>query len=242
MTIEADCPKSSGLDDGRLIFAFAHDLRAHLRTVLTRVRLVQSAGLSIPDRENGFLTEAATAAKDIDGLVTAMVAYCSVTSKSDPTESDPMELSLLLRGLMIEVREALAKAEARAEITSQPEALVPANIKTVFRELILNACRFRRSELPARIEIALSVSGATDTEPGVLEAVISDNGIGVEEEFLEKIFEPFRRLHAQGEYPGYGLGLALCRRIIAINGGSIRASHSPAGGLSITFRIPLIPR
>jgi signal transduction histidine kinase len=236
MNMESDRPKS-GLNDGRLIFAFAHDLRTHLRTVLTRVRLVQSAGLSIPDREKSFLTEAASAARDIDGLVAAMVAYCSVTP-----ESNPMELPLLLRGLTIELREVLAKAGAEVEITSQPEALVPADTKTVFRELILNACRFRRSESPARIQIAISISGGTDTEPGELEAAISDNGIGVEENFLEKIFEPFRRLHAQGEYPGYGLGLALCRRIVEIHGGSISASPSLAGGLAVTLKIPLIPR
>ncbi len=158
-----------------------------------------------------------------------MVTYCSVSYRENS-----MELSLLLRGLMIELREALAKAEASVEIVSQPDAPVPAAIKTVFKELVLNACRFRRSELPPRIQIAISLSDAT------LRAVVSDNGIGVEEVYNEKIFEPFRRLHPQGDYLGHGLGLALCRRIVSLYGGVIGASRSTAGGYAITFTIPLM--
>jgi light-regulated signal transduction histidine kinase (bacteriophytochrome) len=229
MSNKSDRPGFAELSDGSLIFAFAHDLRAHLRTVITHIRMVQSSGGILADRDKGFLSEAATAATDIDGLLTAMVTYCSVSYRDNS-----MELSLLLRGLTIELREALAEAEASLEIVSQPEALVPADIKTVFKELVLNGCRFRRTGVPPRIQIAISLSA------GTLTAVVSDNGIGVEETYNEKIFEPFRGLHPHGDYPGHRLGLALCRRIVSIYGGVIGASRSTAGGLAITFTIPLM--
>lgn len=226
--------ENCGLNEGRLMMAFAHDLRSHLRTVITRVRMTQSSTEHLREREQTFLADAAGAASEIESLLTAMVTYCSVAAGGNM-----LDLNVLLRGLTIELKDTLAQQEATLEIAGHADATVPAALKTVFKELILNACRFRRNDAPPHITIVITISGEPYGHNRTLRAVVSDNGIGVEQPYLEKIFEPFQRLHSRGEYPGHGMGLALCRRIVSMNGGSIRAAASAQGGLAVTLTMPL---
>ena len=68
---------------------------------------------------------------------------------------------------------------------------------------------------------------------------VSDNGIGIDQRYAERIFEPFVRLHSRTEYPGHGLGLAMCRNIVRSWGGEVKAIVGPEPGLSVSVRIPL---
>lgn len=197
--------------------------------------MTQAGGGSLaPEKSQAFLVEAAGAAKDIDSLLTSMVAYCGVTSGGSS-----VGLQILLRGVLIELKDALAVANAKVELSNELDIAVPATLKAVFRELILNACRFQQTDVPLSIRIQTSASGDSPESSGMLEATISDNGIGVGEAYLEKIFDPFQRLHSRNQhYSGHGLGLSMCRRVISLNGGNIRAEANPSGGLVIRFSLP----
>ena len=149
-----------------------------------------------------MLQEAASAARDIDGLMSAMVAYWGGNG-----EDGVVNLRLLLRGLVIERKAALAEAGAQVDIENDLDVPVPAGLKSVLKELLTNACRFRSDERPLRILV-------TSRSRDGVEVEVSDNGSGVDAEYREKIFAPFFRLHAKGEFSGYGLGLATCRRMV----------------------------
>jgi light-regulated signal transduction histidine kinase (bacteriophytochrome) len=218
------------LSDERLVFAFAHDLRAYLRNIVTKVQLVKTSAIRIlPDAEQSALTEAVAAATEINGLMNAMLSYC----EGDPGSGN-VGLNLLLRGLRIELKAALAEAGAELEIRNDLDEPVPAGLKDVLKELLTNACRFRSEAHPLRIIVA------TNRVSTGIEVIVSDNGIGVEPEFLEKIFAPFQRLHSRDRFPGFGLGLATCRRIVTAWEGSIAAEAGldPGDGLTIRITLP----
>src|SRR5579862_5466162 len=113
---------------------FAHEVRTYLRTVLTRIQVVQNSGaVLLSGEEQSMIQEAADAARDIDDLLSAMVAYWEGYS-GEETE----RLGLLLRGLLIERKAALAEAGAEVEVVNDLDVPVPAGLKRVMKELLTN--------------------------------------------------------------------------------------------------------
>lgn len=216
-------------DEARLIFAFAHDLRSYLRTVLTRVQMVQgSRQAELPEADRVFLDEAATAAGDMNRLLSAMVSFYDVAPSSETTG-----LGLMIRGVLLELKPIIVEAQAAVSVSGEADVPVPKAFHLVLKELLTNSCRFRRRDLGTEIEISSRLAA-----PGTLEIVVSDNGLGVTADWITQIFLPFQRLHPRSEFPGFGLGLAHCRRIVEAHNGRIWATASPAGGLSVNVNLP----
>lgn len=217
------------LDDGAVLFAFAHDLRTYLRTVLTRVQMVQASAEVLPEKDQLFLAEAATAARDMNSLIAAMVSYCDAGATEESAS-----LSLLLRGISIEMKAQLMESGAVFMVDNDFEVAVPRTIHKVLLELVGNSCRFHHASHKPEIRISTRM-----LNPAMLEISVVDNGIGVETEWLEKIFIPFQRMYSRTDYPGFGLGLALCRRIVEAHGGTICALPSTGAGLTVVVTIPV---
>jgi signal transduction histidine kinase len=215
--------------DGRLMFTFAHDVRSHLRTILTRIQLVQrSPDATLPEADRSLLEEAEKSAVNINGLLSAMLTL--LNPENDTSE---MDLRLLLEGSFIEMKPTLAVAKAELEVRNDLKVLVPVRLGRVVKELLANACKFRDLDRPLKICVVTKV-----TPEGILELAVSDNGLGVCPPYLEQIFLPFRRLHSPQQFPGHGLGLAICRRITAQCGGAILA-EAGREGLTVHVSIPL---
>lgn len=220
------------------MFGFAHDLRSYLRTVLTRIQLVQAGGAAqLPESDQSFLKEAATAAADINGLLTSMVTYCDVSNRSET-----MGLRTIIRGILLEKQDELNSIEAELEIANDLDATVPRALQTVLKELFTNAVRFRLPKEQLRIALSTQLEGVSEDAGGVLEITFSDNGSGVAAADLERIFAPFQRLRPRTDYPGYGMGLAICRRIMTAYGGTIVAEAPSEGGLTLRLKLPLTPK
>lgn len=227
-----DLMPASGIDDSRLMFAFAHDVRTYLRTVLISLQLIQRGGAAmLPAEDQLMLKEALSAAGDINELLNAMMAY--VDAKSDHAL---MNLPLLLQGVLIERKAALQQAGAEVEVANDLDLPVPVALQNVLKELLTNAGKFRDPERPLRIRIATGLA-----QDETLEITVSDNGPGVPPSFHDKIFTPFQRLHSREKFPGFGLGLPTCRRIAAAWGGSITTESVPAGGLTVRVTVPPQP-
>jgi len=221
--------QAHSLTDGSLMFAFAHDVRAHLRTVLTRIQLVQcSTTTTLSPEEQRFLQEAAEAVNDISGLLSAMQAFC----EAGPGEG-VMSLSLMLRGLLLEAKPLLKDIGAELELSNEIDASVPSGLQRILKELLTNSSKFRSPTRPLRIHIA------TRQEPdGSLEVSLSDNGLGVSPEYLDVIFKPFQRLHPRDAFPGHGLGLATVRATARAIGATVAATPMPDGGLTVRIVLP----
>jgi len=103
----------------------------------------------------------------------------------------------------------------------------------LFQNLVGNALKYR-SEQSLRIRISAKQDGR-----GYCELFVEDNGIGFEQQYAERIFKPFQRLHNHTEYEGAGMGLAICRKIAERHGGSIRAESEPGKGSVFIIRLPV---
>src|SRR5271165_486763 len=124
--------------------------------------------------------------------------------------------------------------ESGAVITCEPLPVVVADgplLLQLFQNLIGNAIKFRRAERPAIQVIAREEASAWIFS-------VTDNGIGIAEEYMETIFMIFKRLHTRDEYPGNGLGLAICKKILEQHGGRIWAESTLGKGSTFKFALP----
>jgi light-regulated signal transduction histidine kinase (bacteriophytochrome) len=128
--------------------------------------------------------------------------------------------------------------EAGAAVTYDPMPTLPADevqLGQLFQNLIGNALKFRSDSVP-RIHVAVKEL------PHEWEFEVRDNGIGIEKQYYERIFMVFQRLHNKGEYPGTGIGLAICKKVVERHGGRIwvesRPAQGPERGSSFFFTLP----
>jgi signal transduction histidine kinase len=109
----------------------------------------------------------------------------------------------------------------------------PLQMRQLLQNLISNALKFRRPDVPPEVTVAAEVRGDK------VQIVVSDNGIGFESRYSRRIFRVFERLHGRTEYPGTGIGLALCRKIAERHDGMIVADGEPGVGSTFTVTLPL---
>jgi light-regulated signal transduction histidine kinase (bacteriophytochrome) len=124
--------------------------------------------------------------------------------------------------------------ETGAEITSDELPTVmgdPVQLSQLFQNLIGNAVKFRKEDVPARIHVG------AERRDGEWIFSVEDNGIGIEPEYLERIFVIFQRLHARTEYAGTGIGLAVCKKIVERHGGKIWVESAPGEGSTFYFTL-----
>jgi signal transduction histidine kinase len=108
----------------------------------------------------------------------------------------------------------------------------PFLLRQLFMNLIGNALKYRRTDTPPQVAIAWR-----PLDTGVLEITVADNGIGIPPEHRERVFGLFQRLHRREEYPGTGVGLALCKRIADEHGGTVALEETPGGGCTVRLTL-----
>jgi signal transduction histidine kinase len=117
-------------------------------------------------------------------------------------------------------------------------------MRQLFQNLLSNALKFTRPEEPPRIRIHARIYDEPnshrkpDQTTQCCELRVTDNGIGFEGKYLDRIFQPFQRLHARSEFQGTGMGLAICRKIAERHSGSITAESRPGKGTTFIVRLP----
>ena len=139
-----------------------------------------------------------------------------------------------VRRVLDNLRESLSASGAEVVIGALPKVAVrEVHLIQLFQNLIGNALKFRHPDRIPRVEI----SAARDQGFHVFS--VADNGIGFDPRHATKIFDIFRRLHSAEEYPGSGMGLAICARIVSSHGGRIWTEASPGMGATFRFSLPI---
>jgi len=120
----------------------------------------------------------------------------------------------------------------------------PTQIRQLLQNLIGNGLKFHRENVPPIITIRATVEQDETPDdmpdpPPMCRLVVEDNGIGIEEKYLDRIFTPFKRLYGRSQYEGTGMGLAICQRIAQRHGGSIAVTSTPGKGTRFTVSLPV---
>jgi len=222
----------SNEDLSRFAHVASHDLQEPLRTVASYAGLLgHRYGAKLEGDAGLYLTMIISGAKRMQNQVQDLLRY----SRTDAQKLRYETFSF--SAVIAEVKDDLAAAvqEKKGEIKTGDLPKIRADrtkMLQVLENLITNALKFSKPDVPPTIEINVA------TEANQWLVTVTDNGIGFEPEFGEKIFVIFQRLHSVGTYPGTGIGLAICKRIVEAHGGRIWASSNPGIGSTFSFTIP----
>jgi signal transduction histidine kinase len=215
----------------RFAYVSSHDLQEPLRMVTSYVQLLEKRYKNKLDQDaDDFIYFAVDGAKRMQNLINDLLAYSRVDSRTKPFQPVNMEnaLRVAVNNLSVAIN------ENEAVITNGPLPTVMADegqIIQVFQNLLSNAVKFHGSQPPKVHVSALKKAGEWIF-------AVQDNGIGIEPQYFERIFEIFQRLHGH-EYPGTGAGLSIAMRIVERHGGRIWLESRPGIGSTFYFSIPL---
>ncbi len=210
----------------------SHDLQEPLRMVASYVQLLaHKYGNRLDEEADTYIQQAVDGAKRMQALIHDLLAYSRVSNQKRSFDRVDFEEALAeaLRNLEAGVR------EAGAQITHDPMPTVVgdyAQFLQLFQNLIGNSLKFRGNKPP------LIHVGAVQKGQEWLFSV-KDNGIGIDPQYADKIFEIFRRLHTRSEYPGTGIGLAICRKVVSHHGGRIWVESKEGEGASFYWTLPV---
>ncbi|QQP88900.1 PAS domain S-box protein [Skermanella sp. TT6] len=223
----------SNVELARFAEVAAHDLQEPLRIMVSYANLLvrRYAGRLDKDADDflGFIVESSVRMKC---LIQDLLRY-SLIERSDPPAS-LADTGACLREAMDGVKELVHAIGAAVELPDRAP-LVPGDareITEVFRNLLANAIEYRASDRDLRIAVGVKPAGSA------WEFSVSDNGIGIEARYFDRIFEVFERLHTQRVHPGTGIGLAICRKIVQRHGGTMAVSSVPGSGSVFSFTLP----
>jgi light-regulated signal transduction histidine kinase (bacteriophytochrome) len=223
--------KRSNTELEQFAYVASHDLQEPLRMVASYTQLLgrrYEAKLDGDAREfMHFIVDGATRMKQ---LIEDLLAYSRVGTKGG--DFKPVSAEAALKRALYNLRAAIE--EAGAVVTHDPMPTLPADevqLGQLLQNLMGNALKFRGPSVP-RIHIGV----AEGSDEWTFE--VKDNGIGIEPQYYERIFMVFQRLHNKGEYPGTGIGLAICKKVVERHGGRIWVESRPGEGSSFFFTLP----
>jgi PAS domain S-box-containing protein len=223
--------KRSNQDLEQFGYVASHDLQEPLRAVAGYVRLLEHRfPQQVDAKTREYIAGAAEGATRMEQLITDLLAFSRLSTKARAFAPANLEVPLraALRNLAFRIQ------AAKATVTVDPLPTLPVDesqIVQLFQNLIANALKFH-SERPLQIHIG----ARPEQEAWIL--WVRDNGIGIESQYFERIFQVFQRLHTRKTYPGTGIGLAICKKIVERHGGKIWAESQPGQGSTFYFSIP----
>jgi signal transduction histidine kinase len=219
----------------QLAYVASHDMQEPLRMIASYLQLVEQRyqdKLDADGRE--FIGYAVDGAKRMQVLINDLLTYSRVGTKAKPF--GPVALQTVMDTVLAHLQIAIGESGARIEIASPlPQVLGDSTqLVQLMQNLVANAIKFRGHAVPqVRID-------CVDEGPA-WRLCVRDNGIGIEPAYFERIFVLFQRLHGRGAYPGTGIGLALCKRIVERHGGRIWVESAPGQGSAFCFTLPHPP-
>ncbi|MBD0285532.1 MAG: PAS domain S-box protein [Flavisolibacter sp.] len=217
-------------------YAASHDLKEPLRKILTYLNLIKDREYhNITTKGQMYFEKMHDSIKRMQSLVNGLLNFTKVDYVDEHRE--PVDLNDILQ----QAKNALAEniIEKNAEIQSVPLPSIEGSaiqMEQVFENILLNSLKYSKKDEPPVVRI--HCDRKNNNGESVYKIDFSDNGIGFEPMYKEKIFNIFQRLHTKHEYPGDGVGLSLCRKVIEKHGGKIYADSKPGAGTTISIELP----
>jgi signal transduction histidine kinase len=226
----------SNADLEQFAYVASHDLQEPLRKVASFCQLLEQryAG-QLDERADQYIAFAVDGAKRMQLLINDLLTFSRVGRTSEGFVS--VDLGATIAKAWDGLDERVQRSGARMELELAPglqwvtgDATL---LRLLFGNLFGNALKYRREDLAPVVQVGASREGQ------LVRVHVADNGIGIPDEYAEKVFVIFQRLHGRDEYEGTGIGLALAKKIVEFHGGTIGLAPSPLGGACVTFTLSL---
>jgi signal transduction histidine kinase len=215
-------------------YVASHDLQEPLRKVSSFTQLLQRRyGEQLDERADQYIAFAVDGANRMQVLINDLLAFSRVGRVHN--ESREVDLDALVERTVATL--SMAIEETGAEITHDELPTVTGDttqLGMLWQNLLSNALKFREPERPPRIHIEARQEG------DMWHFAVRDNGIGIAPEFRDKVFVIFQRLHTKDAYPGTGIGLAMCKKVVEFHGGTIGIDPEYGPGTRVVFTLPVL--
>ncbi len=214
-------------------YVASHDLQEPLRKIRAfGDRLQARAGSGLDETGRDYLKRMQVAATRMQTLIEDLLTFSRVTTKAQPfTQAD---LNPIVRDVLTDLEIRVEQTGAQVEVGQLPSLDAdPVQMRQVLQNLIGNALKFHKPETKPVVKIW------GEANNGQCHLYVSDNGIGFDEKYLDRIFTPFQRLHGRGEYEGTGIGLAVVRKIVERHSGDVTANSRPGEGATFIVTLPV---
>jgi PAS domain S-box-containing protein len=223
--------KRSNRDLEQFAYVASHDLQEPLRMVASFTQLLEKRyGDKLDQDAKEYIGFAEDGATRMQRLINDLLTYSRVSSRGQPASA--VDAQAALGEALANLSPAIQEAGAAVTHDALPTVWMDyGQLVQLFQNLIGNAVKFHGPQ-PPRVHVGVRRDG------GQMVFSVQDNGIGIAPEFFERIFVIFQRLHGRQDYPGTGIGLAVCKRIVERRGGRIWVESQPGQGTTIHFSIP----
>ena len=226
-------------------YVASHDLQEPLRKIVVfGERLKDQEGEKLDAQSRDYLERMQKAASRMQTLINDLLTFSRVTTKARPFTQ--VDLAQVARDVINDLEGRIELVGGRVEVGTLPlidaEAL---QMRQLFQNLIGNALKFRCPDVPPVVKVGAqiitgpSLEGGTTVARRLCRLTVSDNGIGFDEKYLDRIFNVFQRLHSRNEYEGTGMGLAIARKIVLFHHGEITAKSKPGEGTTFIVTLPV---
>ncbi len=219
-------------------YAASHDLQEPLRKIQVFSNLLLERNQEQLDEQGKkYLTKISQSTTRMNSIVQDLLEYSKETKSFD--QFTPIDLNVIIEDiksdleLMISNKEALIRHDRLPVIKG-----VSSQINRLFYNLIQNALKFSKPGMAPVINISVSNNFITNNDKSFFEVTVSDNGIGFDQKYTDRIFHLFQRLNERALYDGNGIGLSLCKKIVEMHRGQISAQSEAGKGASFSIQFP----
>ena len=222
--------KRSNEELEQFAYISSHDLQEPLRMITSYLQLLQRKYQgNLDDTADKYINFSIDGAARMQNLIIDFLEYSRVSTVDDEPES--IDCEFILNKVLSDIKAVIKENKATISHDTLPEVMVDSNqLGQVFQNLILNGIKFCSEDAP-KIHIA------ADRKANELVFSVQDNGIGIDPQYSERIFEIFKRLHKRVEYSGTGIGLAICKKIVERHGGCIWVESELGKGSTFYFTL-----
>ena len=221
-------------------YIVSHDLQEPLRKIqFFGDRLITNYDKILDNKASDYIERMKNAAFRMGKFIDGLLQYSRVTRMEKQFES--IDLNELIKEVIDDLEVRIIETRTKINIDKLPDIIAdPLQIKQVFQNIISNSLKFHREKISPVINITSKITDEDNNS--FYEIIISDNGIGFDNAYADKIFVLFQRLHGRSEYEGTGIGLAICKKIIEQHDGIISATGKEGEGSSFLIKLPLIKK
>ncbi|NFV79456.1 sensor histidine kinase [Magnetospirillum aberrantis] len=225
----------SNADLEQFAYIASHDLKEPLRNIASYVQLLQRRyqGKLDPDAD-AFIGYTVDGVRRMQAIISELLAYSRIGTGQ--LTLVPVQAGILVSSALAHLKGVIAEAQAAVEVKGPLPVVMADNVQlgSLFQNLIGNALKYRRDDVRSEVVIGCESRGEW------WEFYVADNGIGIDAQYHRQIFDLFRRLHPRDRFPGTGIGLAICQRVVERHGGRIWVESVVGQGSTFRFTLPKV--